>query len=522
MMKRALLSVSDKTGLIELATQLHQLGIELLSTGGTAAALVRAGIPVINVSDVTGFPECLDGRVKTLHPKIHGGILAIRDNPEHMETLDRLGIELIDLIIINLYPFKQTVMKPGATAEECIENIDIGGPSMLRAAAKNHHDVTVLVDPADYAKVLAEITATGNTTLDTRFGLARKVFEHTAAYDALIAQYFQSQSGPSNSNEQDPAKWPEQLTLTYERVSSLRYGENPHQSASFYREALPKSGSLTEAEQLGGKELSYNNIADTDAAIALLKEFSEPTVVAIKHANPCGVGSADSLLSAWTKAYEADTVSIFGGIVALNRPVTADVADQMKEIFLEVIVAPDYEADALEILRKKKNLRLLKLPAVAEPIAVGEQMIKAVYGGILVQDQDTQVLPDTGYTVVTEAQPSDADKDDLLFAMKVVKHVKSNAIVLVKDRQTVGIGPGQPNRITSAGIAIANAKDKAKGSVLGSDAFFPFADTVQAAAAAGIAAIIQPGGSLRDQESIDACNAAHIPMAFTGMRHFRH
>jgi len=315
---------------------------------------------------------------------------------------------------------------------------------------------------------------------------------------------------------------PEQLTLTYERVSSLRYGENPHQSASFYREALPKAGSLTEAEQLGGKELSYNNIADTDAAIALLKEFSEPTVVAIKHANPCGVGSADTLLEAWTKAYEADTVSIFGGIVALNRTVTADVADQMKEIFLEVIVAPDYAADALEILQKKKNLRLLKLPAVAEPIAAGEQMIKHVYGGLLVQDQDTQVLPEAGYTVVTEAQPSDDDKEDLVFAMKVVKHVKSNAIVLVKNRQTVGIGPGQPNRITSAGIAIANAGEKAKGSILGSDAFFPFADTVQAAAAAGIAAIIQPGGSMRDQESIEACNQAKIPMAFTGMRHFRH
>lgn len=516
MMKRALLSVSDKTGLIELATRLNQLGIELLSTGGTATALVRAGIPVTNVSDVTGFPECLDGRVKTLHPKIHGGILAIRDNSEHMETIARLGIEPIDLVIINLYPFKQTVMKPGATPEECIENIDIGGPSMLRAAAKNHHDVTVLVDPADYAKVLGEIESTGNTTLETRFGLARKVFEHTAAYDALIANYFQGAEGKALSD------LPEQLTLTYERVSSLRYGENPHQGAAFYREALPKAGSLTEAEQLGGKELSYNNIADTDAAIALLKEFSEPTVVAIKHANPCGVGSADTLLEAWTKAYEADKVSIFGGIVALNRTVTAEVADQMKEIFLEVIVAPDYAADALEILQKKKNLRLLKLPAVAEPIAAGEQMIKHVYGGLLVQDQDTQVLPEAGYAVVTEIQPSDEDKEDLVFAMKVVKHVKSNAIVLVKNRQTVGIGPGQPNRITSAGIAIANAGEKAKGSILGSDAFFPFADTVQAAAAAGIAAIIQPGGSMRDQESIEACNQARIPMAFTGMRHFRH
>ena len=287
MMKRALISVSDKTGLIELATKLDQLGIELVSTGGTATALVRAGIPVINVSDVTGFPECLDGRVKTLHPKIHGGILAIRDNAEHMQTVASLGIELVDLVIINLYPFKQTVLKPGVTTEECIENIDIGGPSMLRAAAKNHHDVTVLVDPADYAKVIEESEATGNTTLGTRFNLAKKVFEHTAAYDALIAQYFLGQSGEK--------ELPGQLTLAYERVSGLRYGENPHQNASFYREALPKAGSLTEAEQLGGKELSYNNIADTDAAIALLKEFSEPTIVAIKHANPCGVCSADPL-----------------------------------------------------------------------------------------------------------------------------------------------------------------------------------------------------------------------------------
>ncbi len=514
MMKRALISVSDKAGLLELATELHQLGIELVSTGGTANALVRAGIPVVNVSEITGFPECLDGRVKTLHPKIHGGILAIRGNQDHMKTISQLEITPIDLVIINLYPFKQTIQKPGVSVEECIENIDIGGPSMLRAAAKNHHDVTVLVDPADYAQVLAEIKAEGQTKLSTRFALARKVFEHTAAYDALIAQYFLGQS--------EDAELPELLTLTYERVSGLRYGENPHQQAAFYRDALPKAGSLTEAEQLGGKELSYNNIADTDAAIALLKEFTEPTVVAVKHANPCGVGSADQLLDAWTKAFEADQVSIYGGIVALNRPVTEEVALAMKDVFLEVIIAPDYDQDALEVLTKKKNLRLLRLPAVASPIHAGEQMVKQVYGGILIQDQDTQVLADDGWKVVTEAVPSDADQADLVFAMKVVKHVKSNAIVLVKNLQTVGIGPGQPNRITSAGIAIKNAGAKAQGAILGSDAFFPFADTVDAAAEAGIAAIIQPGGSMRDQESIDACNKAKIPMVFTGMRHFRH
>lgn len=514
MIKRALISVSDKTGLLDLARTLVDLGIELISTGGTANALVRANIPVINVSDVTGYPECLDGRVKTLHPKIHGGILAIRDNEEHMETLARLAIKPIDLIIINLYPFKQTILKPGVSPEDCIENIDIGGPGMLRAAAKNHRDVTALVDPADYAQVLDEIRANGDTSLATRFNLARKVFEHTAAYDALIAQYFRTQSA-------DP-ELPAQLTLTFDRISSLRYGENPHQSASFYRDALPQAGSLTEAVQLGGKELSYNNIADTDAAITLLKEFSEPTVVAIKHANPCGVGSADNLLAAWTKAFEADKISIYGGIVALNQPVTLDVAQAMKEVFLEVIIAPSFEADALALLQQKKNLRLLALPEVAAPIPAGELMVKQVHGGILIQDQDTSLFDQADWKVTTTAQPDELMQADLVFAMKVVKHVKSNAIVLVKDKQTVGIGPGQPNRITSAEIAIRNAGTKAWGSILGSDAFFPFADTVAAAVAAGVAAIIQPGGSIRDQESIDACNQHNIPMIFTGMRHFRH
>ncbi len=514
MMKRALISVSDKTGLLELAQSLHQSGVELISTGGTAAALAQAGIPVTSVSAVTGFPECLDGRVKTLHPKIHGGILAVRDNPEHMQTLAELGIEPIDLVVINLYPFRQTILKPDVSFAECIENIDIGGPTLLRAAAKNHQDFTVIVDPADYEQVIAEIRATGQTTQKTRFALARKVFEHTAAYDALIADYFLRQS--------EGAELPAQLTLTYERISSLRYGENPHQKAWFYREALPRAGSLTNARQLGGKELSYNNIADTDAAISLLKEFSEPTVVAVKHANPCGVGSADTLREAWQKAYEADTVSIFGGIVALNRTVDTDVAEAMKELFLEVIVAPDFTAAALEILTKKKNLRLLQLPEVARPVAPGERMIRQVYGGLLIQDQDTSVLPPEGFKVVTATAPKEEDTADLIFAMKVVKHVKSNAIVLVKNRQTVGIGPGQPNRITSARIAINQAGERARGAILGSDAFFPFADTVEAAAACGVAAIIQPGGSLRDQDSIDACNQAGIPMVFTGQRHFRH
>lgn len=514
MIERALISVSDKNGLLELAGALHEMGVEIVSTGGTAKALAQAGLPVINVSDVTGFPECLDGRVKTLHPKIHGGILAIRGNEEHMARIRELEITPIDLVIINLYPFKSTVMKPGVSSEECIENIDIGGPSMLRAAAKNHHDVTVLVDPADYEKVLAEIRAHGDTTLDTRFRLARRVFEHTAAYDALIAAYFQSQSP-----ERD---LPDQLTLTYERVSGLRYGENPHQKAEFFRETLPVYGTLPQAEQLGGKELSYNNIADTDAALSLLREFSEPTVVAVKHANPCGVGSADCLLTAWQKAYEADQVSIYGGIVAMNRLVTLEVAQATKGVFLEVLVAPDFTPDALAYLQERKNLRILRLPGCADPILAGSLYLKQVYGGMLVQDQDTTVFNADEARVVTEKQPDDALQADLSFAMKVVKHVKSNAIVLVKDLQTVGIGPGQPNRITSLNIALEHAGSKASGSVLGSDAFFPFSDCVDAAAKGGISAIIQPGGSIRDQESIDSCNQNGIAMIFTGMRHFRH
>ncbi|HAL74953.1 MAG TPA: bifunctional phosphoribosylaminoimidazolecarboxamide formyltransferase/IMP cyclohydrolase PurH, partial [Clostridiales bacterium] len=393
MIRRALISVSDKNGLLELAQALREADIEIISTGGTASALSQAGIPVINVSDVTGFPECLDGRVKTLHPKIHGGILAIRGNAEHMQRLQELAITPIDLVIINLYPFKKTVMKPNVTAEECIENIDIGGPSMLRAAAKNHHDVTVLVDPADYPAVLEQIKSNGDTTLETRFRLARKVFEHTASYDALIASYFQRES--------PDAGLPDQLTLTFDRVSSLRYGENPHQGAQFYREALPVSGSLPQAEQLGGKELSYNNIADTDAALALLREFSEPTVVAVKHANPCGVGSADTLLEAWQKAFEADTVSIYGGILALNRTVTLEVAQATKGVFLEVLVAPGFTPEALANLQERKNLRILRLPGCAEPIAPGSLFLKQVYGGLLVQDQDLSVYDAAAARVVT-------------------------------------------------------------------------------------------------------------------------
>jgi len=514
MIRRALVSVSDKTGILEFCQDLASLGIEIVSTGGTADLLARHDVPVRNVSDLTGFPECLDGRVKTLHPKIHGGILAIRANEAHQKTIAELDLPLIDLVCINLYPFKATIQKPGVSLETCIENIDIGGPTMLRAAAKNHEDVTVIVDPADYAPVLDQIRKAGDTDHKTRFDLARKVFEHTAAYDALIADYLRKVSG---SNE-----WPDQLTLTFDKVHDLRYGENPHQKAVFYKNPVPSAGTLAKAEQLHGKELSYNNIADADAALILLKEFCEPAAVAIKHANPCGVAIGKDLAEAFKRAYEADTVSIFGGIVAVNQEIDEAVAQAMSRIFLEVIIAPAYSEPALAILKEKKNLRLLLLPEAALPLSAEDPALKAVSGGLLVQDQDLDIWSDGEFHKVTEAAIQSDRMSDLEFAMKVVKHVKSNAIVLVRDGQTVGIGPGQPNRITSAEIAIKNAGEKSRGAVMGSDAFFPFPDCVEAAAAAGVAAIVQPGGSIRDKESIDACNAHGLPMYFTGMRHFRH
>lgn len=513
-MKRAIISVSDKTGIVDLAKELTALGIELISTGGTARLLAKEGIPVLEAAEVTGFPECLDGRVKTLHPKIHGGILAIRDNPEHMAKIKELGISTIDYIIINLYPFKETIMEPGVDFETCIENIDIGGPSMLRAGAKNHHDVTVITDPADYDVVLDEIKKYGETTRQTRFELAKKVFEHTAAYDALIAGYFYSQSDKKNL--------PEKLTFTYEKISDMRYGENPHQKASFYMNAIPVEGCMSSAKQLGGKELSYNNIADADACISLLKEFSEPAVVAVKHANPCGAGSADSIYHAWRKAYEADSVSIFGGIVAANREIDAQSANEMAKIFLEIVIAPSYSKEAIEILTAKRNLRVLLLPTISMPVPDTELNIKKVVGGLLVQEFDNEIFKADAWKVVTDTKPDNDQIDDLIFGMKVVKHVKSNAIVIIKNKQTIGIGPGQPNRITSAEIAIKNSKGKAEGAILASDAFFPFSDCVSAAAAAGIKAIIQPGGSIHDGESIEQCNKHGIPMVFTGMRHFKH
>ncbi|MFC4766917.1 bifunctional phosphoribosylaminoimidazolecarboxamide formyltransferase/IMP cyclohydrolase [Effusibacillus consociatus] len=520
-MKRALISVSDKTGVVDLARALVRHNVEIVSTGGTAKLLQQEGIPVTGISDVTGFPEIMDGRVKTLHPNIHGGLLAVRDNEEHMNAINELGIRPIDLVVVNLYPFKETILKPGVTHEEAIENIDIGGPSMLRAAAKNYRDVVVLVDAGDYGTVIESLDAGQPVSEETRLAFAAKVFRHTAAYDALVAQYMTRQTGE---------EFPVTMTLTYEKAQDLRYGENPHQKAAFYREPAAGADSISGAKQLHGKELSYNNINDANAAISILKEFKEPAVVAVKHTNPCGVGIADTIFGAWQKAYEADPVSIFGGIIALNRPVDAQTAQGMSELFLEIILAPKFEAEAFEILSKKKNLRLLEIAVgesddetkgAASVLGTPRTTLK-VEGGLLIQDLDLKTISAGDLEVVTDRRPTEDELKQLLFAWKVVKHVKSNAIVLATGNRTIGIGAGQMNRVGAAKIAIEQAGDLAKGAVLASDAFFPMGDTVEAAAQAGIAAIIQPGGSIKDEESIQAANRQGIAMVFTGVRHFKH
>lgn len=520
MIKRALISVSNKEGLIEFAKGLSDLGTQILSTGGTAKALQDAGIKVTPVSDVTGFPEILEGRVKTLHPKIHGGILAKRDSEAHMQQIAELGIEPIDLVVINLYPFKETIEKPGVTLEEAIENIDIGGPSMLRSAAKNHKDVIVIVDPADYEPVIQELKEKGDIDITKRMKLACKVFKHTAHYDALISDYLEKQLLAGEKETCKTVEFPNDLTLAYEKIQDLRYGENPHQKAAFYGEIGRHQGTLAGAKQLWGKELSFNNINDADAALKAVKEFDIPTAVGLKHTNPCGVASSDNIYDAYVKAYAADPTSIFGGIVALNRPVDAKTAQELVKIFLEIVIAPAFEPEALEILKTKKNLRLLEVDFSGKT-DFGLDM-KKVSGGLLVQELDTKDFNKEDLKVVTKRAPSEKEMQDLLFGWKVVKHVKSNAIVLAKDLVTVGIGAGQVNRIWPTEQSIAHAKDKAKGSVLASDAFFPFSDVAETAAKAGITAIIQPGGSLRDEDSIQVCDKYNVAMVFTGMRHFKH
>ncbi len=511
MKKRALISVSDKNGIIEFAKSLSELGFELISTGGTKKAIEESGIPVIGVDDVTGFPEILEGRVKTLNPYIHGGLLAKFSEESHQKQLEEHKIQPIHLVCVNLYPFQQTIEKPDVTVEEAIENIDIGGPTMLRAAAKNHEYVTVVVDPADYGTVLEELKATGEVQKETRRRLAAKVFRHTAAYDALIAEYMTNLAKEEN---------PEKLTVTYELKQTLRYGENPHQKAAFYRKPLGSTFSVANATQLHGKELSYNNINDADAALQIVKEFSEPAAVAVKHMNPCGVGTGKDIFTAYSKAYEADPVSIFGGIVALNREVDKATAEKMHEIFLEIIIAPSFSEEAVEILTKKKNIRLLTIPfdGPEKP----EVKLTSIEGGLLVQDRDSYTFEDANITVPTKRQPTEEEWEALKFGWKVVKHVKSKAIVVNDKEKTHGVGAGQMNRVGAAKIALEQAGEKAKGAVLASDAFFPMNDTVEVAAKAGITAIIQPGGSIRDEDSIKMADEYGIAMVFTGVRHFKH
>jgi phosphoribosylaminoimidazolecarboxamide formyltransferase/IMP cyclohydrolase len=516
MKKRAVLSVFDKAGVTQFAKELNRLGYEIVSTGGTAKAIREAGIPVTGVSEITGFPECLNGRVKTLHPMIHAGILAVRGNPEHMRQIEELGVTPVDIVAINLYPFKQTILKPDVSLEEAIENIDIGGPTMIRAAAKNWQDVAVIVDPCDYETVIKQLEEQGEVSKETKFLLAGKVFEHTAQYDALIASYLRRQRGEEG--------YPQALTLAYEKVQEMRYGENPHQSAAFYKEIGRFDNTLAAAKQIHGKELSYNNINDANGALDVLKEFGfeKPAAVGVKHANPCGVGVAENIFDAYMKAYSSDPVSIFGGIVALNREVDLKTAQELSKIFLEIVIAPAFSSEALEVLTKKKNLRLLQLPNLAGANSPELLDMKKVAGGLLVQQLDTQLFNEDELKVVTKRQPTKAEMDEMRFVWRVVKHVKSNGIALSKDLMTVGIGPGQTNRITALELALKYAGDRANGSVMGSDAFFPFADCVEAAAKAGITAIIQPGGSIHDEDSISAANAAGIAMVFCGMRHFKH
>ncbi|SFF70101.1 phosphoribosylaminoimidazolecarboxamide formyltransferase / IMP cyclohydrolase [Planifilum fulgidum] len=513
--RRALISVSDKTGVVSLARELAARGIEIVSTGGTARLLKESGVPVTGVSDVTGFPEILDGRVKTLHPKIHAGLLARQDEEEHRRQLREHGIQPFELVVISLYPFRETAGRPGVSFEEVIENIDIGGPAMIRAAAKNHRHVTVLVDPEDYGVVLSQIRERGSVDDETRLRLAAKAFRHTAAYDALIAQYLSGRAKEA---------FPEKLTVTFDKVRDLRYGENPHQKAAFYRDPFAGPGRIATAEKLHGKELSYNNIQDAGAAWEAVREFAEPAAVVVKHTNPCGVGLGSSLPEAFRKAHEADPVSIFGGIVALNRPVDRETAEQLKGIFLEIVLAPDFTPEALEVLKQKKNLRLLRMAGEGEEAGTegAPWRFTAADGGLLMQEADRKGLDRAECRVVTRRAPSEGEWKELLFAWKVVKHVKSNAIVLAKDQRTVGIGAGQMNRVGAAEIAIRQAGDRARGAVLASDAFFPMKDTVEAAARAGIAAIIQPGGSIRDEESIAEADRHGIAMVFTGIRHFKH
>lgn len=511
MAKRALVSVSDKTGLVDFVKGLQAAGWEIIATGGTQKLLEESGVKTIGISEVTGFPEICDGRVKTLHPKVHGGLLARRDEPSHLQALEENGIAFIDLVCVNLYPFRETIAKEGVSMADAIENIDIGGPSMLRSAAKNYNDVTVVCDPADYNIILAEINATGNTTLETRLQLSAKAYTHTAQYDACIATYMREKAGLN-----------EKLFLEFDLKQGLRYGENPHQSAKFYASTKEIPFSLASGKQLQGKEMSYNNIQDANAALNIARDFQEPFCVALKHMNPCGAAVAATIEEAWQKAYEADTVSIYGGIVICNRTITKEIALGMKPIFLEIVIAPDFTDEAMEIFATKKNLRVIQVDMTPSTEAIDQYV--SVNGGLLVQHLDTQIETITADMCATKVQPDEATLADMQFGWNIVKHVKSNAIVVVKNGQTLGVGAGQMNRVGSAEIAMkqAHAAGVTEGLILASDGFLPFDDTVALAAQYGVTAIVQPGGSIRDNDCIVKADELGICMLMTGTRHFKH
>ena len=511
MAKRALVSVSDKSGLVDFVKGLQTAGWEIIATGGTQKLLENSGVNTIGISDVTGFPEICDGRVKTLHPKVHGGLLARRDEPSHLQALEENGISFIDLVCVNLYPFRETIAKEGVSMADAIENIDIGGPSMLRSAAKNYNDVTVVCDPADYNTILAEINATGNTTLETRLQLSAKAYTHTAQYDACIATYMREKAGLN-----------EKLFLEFDLKQGLRYGENPHQSAKFYASTKAIPFSLASGKQLQGKEMSYNNIQDANAALNIARDFQEPFCVALKHMNPCGAAVAATIEEAWQKAYEADTVSIYGGIVICNRTITKEIALGMKPIFLEIVIAPDFTDEAMEIFATKKNLRVIQVDMTPSTEAIDQYV--SVNGGLLVQHLDTQIETITADMCATKVQPDAATLADMQFGWNIVKHVKSNAIVVVKSGQTLGVGAGQMNRVGSAEIAMkqAHAAGVTEGLILASDGFLPFDDTVALAAQYGVTAIVQPGGSIRDNDCVVKADELGICMLMTGTRHFKH
>ena len=510
-MRRALISVYNKEGIVEFAIKLKELGWEIISTGGTSKTFKDAGIDIIEVEEITRFPEMLDGRVKTLNPFIHGGLLYKRDNDDHVKKILDMGIEAIDMVVNNLYPFEDTIKRVGVTHEEIIENIDIGGPSMIRAAAKNYKDVIVVVDTNDYDKVLKELERSGDVSLDTKEYLAGKVFNYTAYYDALIANYFNKTQG---------IQFPQMLTIPFKHAQELRYGENPHQNAAFYKETGKVQGTLAGAVQLHGKELSFNNINDSNGALKVLKEFQEPTVVAVKHTNPCGVGSGTDIVEAFDRAYECDPQSIFGGVLAINREVNEEVANRINNIFIEVVMATSFSEEALRILTQKKNIRLLSIDDIGQNDYT-EFDLKKVLGGLLVQDRDTLLLNDDMETV-TDRIPTKEEIRDLLFAWKTAKNINSNGVVIAKNNATIGIGLGEVNRFWAVEEAIARSKEKVSGSVIASDGFFPFSDSIEILGKAGISAIIQPGGSVKDKEVIEEANKYNIAMIFTGIRHFKH